>query len=99
LTEDIWEQTETLRKIFMPFAEDRTARAQSENIRFVHYTSAEIALRIIREKRIIMRNTLCMNDYREFEHGLEQLANFFKPGSATRTIFFSAMNECGANFS
>jgi hypothetical protein len=37
--------------------------------RFVHYTSAESALKIITSKRLWMRNTTCMADYREVRHG------------------------------
>ena len=33
--------------------------------RFVHYTSAEAALRIIQNKRIWMRNVTAMSDYSE----------------------------------
>jgi hypothetical protein len=97
LAQDISEQTLKLRSIFLPYAGDRTKRAKENNIRFVHYTSADVALRIFREARVIMRSTLCMNDYLEFEHGLQQLVNFFRPEASTRAAFFNAVNECGAN--
>lgn len=95
--QEVSEQTRRLRSIFMPYAVDRTKWVQAKNTRFVHYTSADIALKIIREKRVLMRNTLCMNDFLEFEHGLAQLVNFFKKDSPTRAAFFEAANECGAN--
>jgi hypothetical protein len=44
--------------------------------KFVHYTSAEAALNIIKSKRIWMRNTTCMSDYREVQHGFEILNRF-----------------------
>jgi len=34
----------------------------------VHYTSAEAALSIIGDKRVWIRNTTCMSDFREVEH-------------------------------
>lgn len=45
--------------------------------RFVHYTSAEAALSIIRTKRMWLRNTNCMTDFREVEHGHGILKSFF----------------------
>ena len=52
------------------------ARKQRDDLyakskRFVHYTSADNALKIIRTKRLWMRNTTCMADYREVEHGYQ----------------------------
>ena len=45
--------------------------------RFVHYTSAENALKIIQSKRLWLRNTLCMSDFREVQHGFDILQRFF----------------------
>jgi hypothetical protein len=45
--------------------------------RFVHYTSAESALSIIKSKHLWMRNTTCMTDFREVQHGFDILARFF----------------------
>lgn len=50
---------------------------QGASLRFVHYTSAEAALSIITGKRIWMRNTTCMSDYREVQHGFDMLTKFF----------------------
>jgi hypothetical protein len=56
-----------LERIFMPMAFEQREEfhARDSSARFVHYTSAEAALSIIRSKRIWMRNTTCMADYRE----------------------------------
>jgi Protein of unknown function (DUF2971) len=61
--------------------------------RFVHYTSAENGLKIINSRTIWMRNTNCMSDYREVQHGQERLKTFF---SASRNMeeFQSALNAC-----
>jgi hypothetical protein len=75
-----------LQSIFMPYARkqwDRLygngaasgAAAVKGYTRFVHYTSAEAALKIIKTKRLWMRNTTCMSDYLEVHHGYEILRN------------------------
>ena len=64
--------------------------------RFVHYTSAEAALSIIRTKRIWLRNTTCMSDYREVLHGFELLNRFFSDDSK-RDAFTAALNAYSPN--
>lgn len=77
------EQRETLMRlegIFLPAAmKQRIALFEGGNrpfARFVHYTSAEAALSIIRTKRMWLRNTNCMTDFREVEHGHAILQSF-----------------------
>jgi hypothetical protein len=69
-----------LEGIFMPHARKQRHElyGSDPDPRFVHYTSAENALSIIRTKRLWMRSTVCMNDYREVQHGWDILAKFFK---------------------
>lgn len=43
-------------------------------MRFVHYTSAEVAANIIRGRAVWMRNALTMNDLSEVTHGLKCVA-------------------------
>lgn len=72
-----------LESIFMPHYWERRERfyrsaasgaaAVKERLRFVHYTSAEAALLIIKSKRMWMRNAICMSDYREIQHGFQFL--------------------------
>lgn len=66
--------------------------ASRQPIRFVHYTSAEAALNIIRSKRFWMRNATCMADYREVTHGFEILQRFFHDQEKRRR-FTSALDE------
>ncbi len=92
-----------LESIFMPEARkqrDELYRKQTgavgvisrAPVRFVHYTSAEAALRIIQSKRIWMRNATCMSDYREVQHGYDILVKFFdKPGTEK---FSAALDAC-----
>ena len=64
--------------------------------RFVHYTSAEAALSIIKTKRMWMRNTTCMSDYREVQHGFELLNKFFSDKSK-KEAFTAALDTCSPN--
>jgi hypothetical protein len=64
---------EQLMGIFMPYASQRRQELVARKGRFVHYTSAESALKIIRTKELWMRNTNCMSDFREVQHGADSL--------------------------
>jgi hypothetical protein len=64
-----------------------------EPIRFVHYTSAEAALNIIKTKRMWMRNTTCMADYREVQHGLQIIQKFLSE-KAKADSFVAALDSC-----
>jgi hypothetical protein len=59
--------------------------------RFVHYTTAEAALKIISSKRVWMRNTQCMIDFREVQHEFEMLLGFFAD-KAKGQLFFDAFD-------
>lgn len=72
VTPELLAQTRQLASIFMPSMwraiEDLYPGGEGF-ARFAHYTSAENALKIIRTKRLWMRDAGCMVDYREIEHG------------------------------
>jgi hypothetical protein len=84
-----------LESIFMPVARrQRDAHydgGKNPTARFVHYTSAEAALSIINSKRIWLRNTTCMADYREVQHGYDMLHQFFADAS-NKANFFDTLN-------
>jgi hypothetical protein len=61
--------------------------------RFVHYTSAASGLKIIDTKTLWMRNTNCMSDFREVQHGLDALNKFFSDDQK-RKEFFDAIDAC-----
>ncbi len=88
------EVVDHLAKVFFPFTHREAARVYSagQSGKFAHYTSAETALKIIGEKRIWMRNTTCMADYREVLHGHDMLIACFNNGS--RDKFRAALDEC-----
>lgn len=89
-----------LEGIFMPHArKQRDAIFEKEpggpdpDPRFVHYTSAENALSIIKTKRLWMRNATCMSDYREVHHGFDILAKFFSD-KPRLDGFTTALDRC-----
>ena len=90
-----------LEGIFMPQARKQrdgyrqqvTSGAIPDSLRFVHYTSADAALKIIRSKRVWMRNTMCMSDYREVQHGFDMIAKFFAD-EPKKNQFIKALDVC-----
>jgi len=83
---------ERMEAIFMPHVRaKRSAKLAADNAantapeqsraRYVHYTNADAAIQIIETKRLWMRNTTSMSDYREVEHGFEMLVRFFSQES------------------
>jgi hypothetical protein len=63
--------------------------------KFAHYTSAEAALSILRSKRLWMRSSTCMADYREINHGYDMLRQYFQlPGK--KAAFLAAMDAVHA---
>jgi len=61
--------------------------------RYVHYTTADAALKIIESKRLWMRSTTCMADFREVEHGYDMLGGFFSD-QANYRHFCQACDDC-----
>ncbi len=86
-----------LEGILMPIArKQRDDFYEHKGGRFVHYTPAEAALKIINSKRIWMRNAMCMSDYREINHGYELFRGFFgDKNNADR--FIAALDACAPN--
>jgi hypothetical protein len=60
-------------EVFHPFAFPRTLHAVNSRQRFVYYTDADTAMKIIKNKEVWMRKSHSMNDYREIEHGFDCL--------------------------
>jgi hypothetical protein len=85
-----------LERIFSPHTRKKRDDLLNKNRnydRFVHYTSAETALKIIRSKRLWMRNTTCMIDFREVQHGFQILNTFFSSESNI-AAFNDALDKC-----
>lgn len=90
------ELNEKLIRIFMPLMLEKRDKIRERQGRFVHYTTSDNALQIIRTKRVWMRSSQCMNDFMEVEHGYEMLRSFFSD-TTRKTTFCSALNGCSPN--
>jgi len=103
LTEyELWMRLEG---IFMPRSRrlrDEAFRRQPESaaappigiqLKCAHYTSADAALKIIKSKRMWLRNTTCMSDYQEVQHGFRILNRFFSDESKVMA-FKAAIDAC-----
>ena len=77
LTEEEKAVVETLERIFMPLAYSKRQKMKDDG-RFVHYTSADNAVKIITTRRFWMRNARCMNDYMELTFGHQHLVQIFQ---------------------
>jgi hypothetical protein len=93
LTPERLKMLEKLREIFMPYYFRKRGAMVKRAGRFVHYTSAASGLNIIRTKKLWMRNTNCMSDYREVQHGFDTLNKFFANPSKLQT-FMKPLDAC-----
>ena len=63
--------------IFHPYAMNEVRKSKENNTRFVHYTTAEAAMNILKTQSVWMRNISCMNDYMEVRQGLRCLSEAY----------------------
>ncbi|EAR62048.1 DUF2971 domain-containing protein [Neptuniibacter caesariensis] len=70
--------------IFDPYLLEKENQASQQDFRFVQYTNAEAAMRIIQNREVWLRNVQCMNDYREIDHGFECLISAYKSENGLR---------------
>lgn len=88
-----------IERIFHPYAmeqmESFAKKHEDGEVSFVHYTSAEPALRILESKRIWMRNVTSMSDYSEVQHGMTLLNEtlFGNDGKGLKALT-EAVNGC-----
>jgi hypothetical protein len=71
--------------IFMPTTFDRRAAIRTDS-RFVHYTTAENLFRVLDRQEVWFRNTRCMNDHRDVEHGIAQLNQWINDAGSTASL-------------
>lgn len=57
----------------LPEPPRQAERVKATKTRFVHYTSAESAIKILDTGKILLRNSTLMNDFSEVQHGLDCL--------------------------
>jgi hypothetical protein len=79
-------------RILFPYMAQRTRDAIAAGGRFVYYTTADTAARILTNRQVWMRSTTAMNDYMEVEHGFECLNAAYnaEPGQ----VLNSALDAC-----
>ncbi|MGY4325684.1 hypothetical protein ACVWWG_000098 [Bradyrhizobium sp. LB7.2] len=80
-----------LLEIFQPFALNRNLEARHRDQRFVYYTNADTAMRILRNGEIWMRKAHLMNDFREIEHGYDCLRNAYSKNTERMRALFDGM--------
>jgi hypothetical protein len=94
-SEDRHARNGILEGIFIPHARRRRDQfyqpGTPNSQRFIHYTSAEAAIKIINKKRLWLRNSACMADYREVQHGFSILLRYFSVPSQA-SAFKDAIN-------
>src|ERR1051326_5861646 len=61
---------------------------------FAHYTSADAAFQMVRSKRLWMRSTTCIADYREVDHGHDIPLKYFQNNQKAEA-FFAAFDSVG----
>jgi len=64
--------------VFWPELLERQTVLERDHVKFVQYTSAHTAMSMITSNEVWLRNTRCMNDYREVEHGIDCLVAAYK---------------------
>ena len=81
-----------LAHIFNPYAWERQTAAIENKVRFVHYTTADAAIKILKSKEVWMRKSSAMNDFREVHHGLDCLIFAYNKSPAGEP-FKAALNN------
>jgi len=74
---EIDESTLKFFEIFCPGLIQETQSVESEQKRFVYYTSADTAMKILRNQELWFRNATVMNDFSEISYGLELIRKVF----------------------
>lgn len=78
-----------VRNIFFEEDQARLADIRKNKTRFVHYTTAESAIKIIQSKEMWLRKSSTMNDYMEVDHGVFLLSKAYEKfiGSELSRLF------------
>ncbi len=81
-----------LTHIFLPYLQEEKRKVMEAGCRFVYYTTAETATKILQSRQIWLRNTAVMNDYSEVQYGFRCLKEAYdtEPGESFR----AALDTC-----
>lgn len=85
-------EEEKLAEIFMPHNYRRQKGILKKKTKLVHYTNAEAATNIIKNKEFWLRESSCMNDYLEITHGYECIKDAYE-NSLQGETFRNALND------
>lgn len=77
--------------IFLPGVISKRFEAFHNKTRFVHYTTADTAVAILRNKSVWLRNATAMNDYSELHHGISRVISFF--GNPSGAPFWQRLED------
>jgi hypothetical protein len=86
-------QSNQLDALFLPVFADKLISLKTSGRRLVYYTTADVAVSIIRKKEIWMRNTAVMNDYLEVEHGMTCVESAWNESTGAKN-FGVALDTC-----
>lgn len=75
---------ERLMGIFMPYFAEKRAIAKIAGQRFVHYTTADAAVKMLKNEEVWLRKSSVMNDFSEIEFGLGCLSQAWNAPSGVR---------------
>lgn len=71
-------------EIFVPGYLEEANKIRQEETRFVYYTNADTAMKIIQNGELWLRNVTVMNDFKEISYGLELIFNTFRGDAGKR---------------
>ena len=81
----------TIANVFHSNSLERIAKAIESKTRFVHYTNADTAMKLIKNKEVWLRKSTNMNDSMEVEHGFNCLAASYRKHKSTFAPTFEAL--------
>ncbi len=82
-------------KVLFPFFQQRQSLVKNQGIRFVHYTGAQTAMSILKNQEFWLRESSCMNDFTEVQHGLKCLFKAYNKDDGTGALKL-ALNKISA---
>jgi hypothetical protein len=85
--ENISSEQLRLTELFFPFAFRKVLEVNEKKTRFVHYTNADAALSILRNREVWLRQSTVMVDYLEVEYGLQRVVEAYdgEPGEKLKS--------------
>lgn len=71
-------------QVFQPGLIEETLAVVNKKKRFVYYTSADTAMKVLRNQELWFRNATVMNDYSEISYGLDLIRSVFSEEEGAR---------------